>query len=305
MYGCYNKGIEFDEKLYKWPFPFNWIARSTVLAGGLLVSALLMLVFAGVAVGWALYSEDIANFLAWIPVIMIVLMVILLGIALLFLILGRYNAWLGVFYFWVGIYSIYLMIKAFTRSGGGTSGGTYGLPLPVQIALYVFDLYLVLGTIGSLVGKRADLIAGKLQKIPIVKWFKTDTLIIWLIFSKVAYEFANSIPDLQASALKAILVFVLFVPLFFITGLYGIYSYGKIKQKWKQDKKQKKAEKKRKKLIRKGKIPPEEPTPSRPPAPASKAQPAVIPGIKYCPKCGAQNKAEDQFCRSCGSELKT
>ena len=44
MYGCYNKGVELDEKLYKKPFPINWILRSIVLGGGLLASIFLMLI---------------------------------------------------------------------------------------------------------------------------------------------------------------------------------------------------------------------------------------------------------------------
>ncbi|MHA1149774.1 MAG: hypothetical protein ACTSR8_16180 [Promethearchaeota archaeon] len=290
MAGCYNKGISFDEKLYKIaPWPINFILRTIVLVGGLLFAFLLFIIFAIAGTAWALASEDVASIMAIIPWIMIIIMIGLCALSFLFLIIGRYNAWLGVFFVWVGFYSIYLMIKAFTKAGGGsTGGGTYGLPLPIQIALYIFDLYLVLGTIGSLIGKKADKIASGLEKIPLIgKMIRPDGIIIWLIFSKVAYEFANSIPDTAVSSLKATLVFILFIPLFLITGLYGMYQYGKLKKGWKQDKKDAKAEKKLKKDIKKGRID------------ASALEKPI-----YCSNCGTSNERTGKFCKSCGAELK-
>ncbi|MGQ4874877.1 MAG: zinc ribbon domain-containing protein [Promethearchaeia archaeon] len=290
MLNCYKKGVEFDEKLYKWPFPFNSIARLSVLLGGLFLSAILMLLFAGIGTVWALKSENIANFMAFIPWIMIILMIVLLGISALYLLLGRFNAWLGVFYFWVGIYAIYLMIKAFTKAGGGSTGGTYGLPLPLQIALYVFDLYLVLGTIGSLIAK-SEPITNAMKKIPLLKGLKSDSVILWLIFSKVAYEFANSLPNMGVSELKAVAMFILYVPLFFILGFIGIVRYGKLKKEWKKQKKEAKLKKK----IAKGKAKPEEL--------AELQRGQIVEGAVYCSKCGTPNDEKNNFCRKCGAPL--
>lgn len=302
MHGVYNKGISFDEKLYKWPFPFNWIARTLVLGGGLLLSALIMFAFAGVATAWAISSEDIANFLAIVPRIMILIMIGLMGLSFLLLLIGKYNAWLGVFFLWTALYSIYLMIKAFIGVGGSTTGSST-LPLPAQIGLYVFDLYLVLGTIGSLVGKRADILASKMESIPLGKFMKPDSIILALIFSKVSYEFANSIPGLGVSSLKATAVFVLFVPLFLFFGLYGIYNYGNIKKKWKEDKKREKQKRKKKAKETIEKLTPR-PSIDKAQKPSSQT-PKIKENLMYCSKCGTPNDATTaSFCKGCGSELK-
>jgi len=52
--------------------------------------------------------------------------------------------------------------------------------------------------------------------------------LIFLLFSKAAYEFgATEITAIDASRFGAIWGFVLFIPLLFITGLYGILNYSK------------------------------------------------------------------------------
>lgn len=288
----YKKAVNFDDKLYKLPFPFGFVTRTGVLLGGLFIGAILILAFAAIATTWALVSSNIANQFAVLPWILIIMLIILLGIAgFFFFLMGRYNAWLGVYFVWVGIYALYLMIKAFAKAGG--SGGSDALPLPLLIVMYVFDLYLILDVIGSLVGKRAQIIADHLEKFPILKRVRPDAIIIWLILSKVAYEFAASFPETQIGAFKAVAVFALYIPLVFLIGLYGMYTYGKTKKRRKEEKKEKKIAKNLKKDIKAGKIDFSE----------SDAKGAGVKTI-YCSSCGSPNESTGRFCKICGAELK-
>ena len=60
---------------------------------------------------------------------------------------------------------------------------------------------------------------------------KVDAVIMWLIFSKAAYEIAKAAdPRIAADLINAVLGFFLFVPLFAIAGIYGIIKYGKVKK---------------------------------------------------------------------------
>ena len=75
-----------------------------------------------------------------------------------------------------------------------------------KLILYIFDLFLILFTIGSLVGKRSELISKKLR-------VKSNSILIWLIFSKAAYEFASALPEMNIASIRAIGGFILFIPL--------------------------------------------------------------------------------------------
>jgi hypothetical protein len=82
-------------------------------------------------------------------------------------------------------------------------------------------------TIGILVGKRAELISKK------IKLFKADTILIWLIFSKAAYEMAiiNN-PGLVSD--KNWWVLTIFIFLLGIVGVLGIATYKKYRKKRKK-----------------------------------------------------------------------
>ena len=79
----------------------------------------------------------------------------------------------------------------------------------------------MLNTIGGLLGEKAEIIGDK------IKIFGADTIIIWLIMSVASYEFAKGMPDMNIAMFKTIVVFVLFIPLIFLLGLYGMKNYEK------------------------------------------------------------------------------
>jgi hypothetical protein len=271
LWSCYENGSNWDEKIYKWPSPINHLARW----GQYIILPVIAAVLIAVAVmrggNWAIASPEIANFYVIVAWSILGLCGLLWFLSFWFIFTGKLNSWLGVFFIWVALYTYYLMISAFyglTRESG-PSGTIIGgdIEIIIQIVLYIFDLLVILSVIGKLIGQRSETLSKTLH-------MKEETLLIWLIFSKAAFEFAEIMPGTQTGLLKAVLVFVLFVPLILITGLFGMIHYFKVKKGMKTKKKDKKKEKKLKKT-----------------------------GIK-CEKCGKYNREEAQFCRSCGKELK-
>ena len=98
-----------------------------------------------------------------------------------------FNAWLGMFSLSVVIYTFYLLIKIFLalRSTGGE-----GTSIPTQIIMLIVDLFILLYSISTLMGSQAELLSKRLR----IKRIGVDSVLIWLVFSKVAYEFIHNYP---------------------------------------------------------------------------------------------------------------
>ncbi len=214
MYSCYQIGISWEPE-GRW---LKWL----VFLGGTIFAIIIMLSIT--RLGIALQHRDVEIQFAF-GVFALILTVIVIFFAVLGGILalrGKLNAWLGFFFILVAIYTLYLMLMVYFNLSSSES--EYNLP--VTIALYLFDLFLILYTISKLIGDRADTISEK------VKFLKADAILILLIFSKAAYEFgATEITVIDASRFGAIWSFVLFIPLLFITGLYGIITNSKKSEK--------------------------------------------------------------------------
>lgn len=311
-YNIYKRAIKIDDKLYKWPFPFNFISRTVVLVGGFFIAMFLLLIFLFAGTAWALGSSKVPNEFGVIPIILIIVLLcmMLLSIAFFFL-RGRYNAWMGIYYVWVGIYALYLMLKAFIKVGGDS--GTEMTPLPVQIILYIFDVFLILVTIGSIIGKKAEVISSGFEKLPLLHRIKPDAIIIWLIFSKASYEFANGFRDTDFGAIKAIVMFALYVPMVALFCLYGMYSYGKTKDRRKAEiKTEKELKKEAKDKKQAKKVATKEAKKRSLPEPNLIATTTPTPGDKeetlketiFCTECGKQSPRTDDFCKFCGAPLK-
>lgn len=278
MSGCYERGISWDESVYNWPRPINFFARWIQFFLVNTIAVILVFVAAGAGTVWALASPAVADLYASVGWLLIAVIVILTIIGLLFVFIARLNAWLSVFHFWVALYTFYLMIKAFytlsSRGGGDTEYSIY-----IQIGLYVFDVLLLLYTIGGIVGKKADKLSSALP-------MKPETILVWLIFSKAAFEFSDALPFAATGVLKAALSFLLFVPMVFMIGLYGIIRYGRTKRERKEKKKKKKTAKKEGLSVDEYEL--------------------KLSGDKKgdkCKKCGKLNKKGAKFCKQCGKEL--
>jgi hypothetical protein len=222
MYACYKYAFKADEKAYDLEKPKNHLLRWTMFIGGTLVALFLTRLIAIIGVRWARRSPEIVNGIGLIAIIIYWIIIALAIIGVLTLIVKRLNSWLGVFFLLVTLFTAYLMFNAFYALG---SSGDTTYDLWMQIGLYLFDLGLIIYTISTIIGEKSEKISEKL------KIMKVDAIIMWLIFSKAAYEVAVvADPNIPADLINAVLGFLLFIPLLAIAGIYGIINYGKIKK---------------------------------------------------------------------------
>jgi hypothetical protein len=98
-----------------------------------------------------------------------------------------FNAWLGMFSISVVIYTFYLLVKIFLgiRSTGGEETS-----FTTQIIMLIVDLFILIYSISTLMGSQAELLSKKIR----IKRIGVDSVLIWLVFSKVAYEFIHNYP---------------------------------------------------------------------------------------------------------------
>lgn len=264
---CYEKGVEFDDKLYKLISPLNFVLRSLIFVACLAFSIILMILFYGFG---DMYSSYLSGLFVLVPIFIIIIFLILSGLTLVILFSGKYNAWLGVFFVWVSFFSWFLLFKAFVSVGIGGDG--IPTPIGIRVGLYVFDLFLLLSTMGSLI-KRRESMAEKMK-------INSNLVILLLILSKTGYEFAATVPlATGVDEIKIVGMFLLFVPIVLIMGLKGIRQYGLLKKVRKTKKKRKKVVKK---AIKKG---------------------IFVESAEYCPDCGVPNSENSKFCKKCGTQL--
>ena len=212
LYGCYNGGKRIDEYIYKkFPSPLNQILRIIEFLGGIFLSLLIIyLIF--------LFTGGQLVLITWIFAFTIVGLAAF-GIFLL-LITGKFNAWLGTFSLYGGIYFCYLVVVFLfgisLYQGLGTN------PILTWVFI-VADILILLYVIERLMGERADLLSKRLKPI------KAETILMWLIFSKAAYELAI-ILDPTWTSFKNQWVLFIFVALVGLVGIYGLIKYKKYRK---------------------------------------------------------------------------
>jgi len=267
MYYFYELGKKIDDYLYKLPSKLRHFERWCVFLGGTIFSIILLIgatVISEVATGG---TQEAIGFNTAIVAIIIVVIIIIFGIVgALRAIRGRLYAYLGIFFIGIAIYTIYLMISIiFTSlSGGGSSS------VGAQILLYFLNLFILLNTIGSLLGEKTELLKEKL------KIFNADTILMWLIFSISSFVLASGGSQAEIDLFRLLLVYILFIPLLIIMGLYGFYDYTNIIRE--RDLTLLEKEAKKEGVIDKSQV--------------------------ICKKCGATNEATALYCTDCGVELK-
>jgi len=222
MYTCYNYSVDIDEKIIKIGGIGRPILRAGVFLGATIISLAIMLIIVILGINWGRTTGEIRFSFDAIAMAMAIIMIFLLVVGIIALLRGKLNAWLGLFFLFVCIYYLYLMISAFyiLRSDSETA-----YDIGPRLILYVFDVLLIIYTTTGLIGTKTEVLSEKL------KFIKSDAVLMWLFFSKAAYEFAKEgIENINVAAFNAIAGLILFVALFFIAGLYGIKAYGKRKK---------------------------------------------------------------------------
>jgi hypothetical protein len=116
--------------------------------------------------------------------------------------------------------------------------------ITAYVGIIIPDLFIVFYSLSTLMGSQAELLSKRIKR------FGIDTIIIWLILSKVTYEFIHYFPyqifnvvnipfsDILRTLdndlinhLKNIAVLVFFIALLIIIGIYEIHKYHKERKK--------------------------------------------------------------------------
>ena len=166
--------------------------RSFEFFGFLTISVLL-------SVGYLLFSQEIGAYLGesiseliYLSNYVVIFVLIVIGIFTIFVLIYLFKkvfaAWLGVWFVFLTIYTFYLLIKIFLAFR--TATGTQTSSLLTQILLVVGDFLIILYSVATLMGSQAEMLMKKLNR----KRIGIDTIVLWLVFSKVAYEFTQSFP---------------------------------------------------------------------------------------------------------------
>ncbi len=251
LYGCYQGGRSLDEKLYC--KKHSWFTRGVEFWGGILIALLMLFTFMYATVEQVIeqYGFSIVILLA-IPYVLVMIVVIALVIfSLIFLLGGRLNAWLGTYFIFVAIYTLYLVLRVLTGLTNGTEEGGASQSILLYFGMLVLDLGILFYTISSIFSN-SDVLEKKL------KVFNEDSILLWLIFSRAAWEFAVNFPYEIIAGIpigyvelivqigpwlnlgKNIAILALFILLALLFGIYGVVTYGKEKEHMKV-KKEKKA----------------------------------------------------------------
>ena len=190
LYGAYLSSKRLDDNLkrrvhstfYRVIQFFGGSTLAIVLLVGYVLGSQTIGDLVGLTLTQAVY--DTLNYVV-IFIGAIVLLFIIVGIG--YMIKKIFNAWLGMFSLMVVIYTFYLLIKIFLalRSTGGEETS-----MTTQIIMLILDLLILIYSISTLMGSQAELLSKKIK----IKRIGVDSVLIWLVFSKVAYEFVHNYP---------------------------------------------------------------------------------------------------------------
>lgn len=242
LYGCFKMSKEIDERLYYKRAAWFW--RGLEFFGGFAISLIfLYLAYIGTFEAISVTNAPQIINLAYVVVLIVFIFIAVYGLIHSF---GRkFNGWLGTYFILVTIYTVYLVLKVFL---GLTGGAGQTSSLTTIIGLLILDLFILVYSISSIIGKQGEILAERFKK------FKKDTLILWLIFSKAAWEFAVNFPYGTLGIVQAlgitfytelgsiviivtnISVLVIFLILVVIFGYTGIQAYGEEKKRLKTGK---------------------------------------------------------------------
>ena len=187
--GCYKAGRDRDEKLYYKKGAWFW--RRLEFHGGLAFSLILLFVFLFATLEIASLTDVTGLIVIAFIAVIIVLIVLTIYCYIENILKRRLNAWLGTFFVFITGYTFYLVLKVFLRLYEGTGEAP---PLYQVIALLFLDLFILLYSIGAILGKQGEVLSKKMKGV-----FSIDTILLWLIFCKAAFFSRFILPLLSVS----------------------------------------------------------------------------------------------------------
>ena len=190
LYGAYLSSKRLDESLKR--RVHSSFYRVIQFFGGSILSLVLLIayVFGSQAIGdWAglTFTQAVYDTLNYVVIFIGIIVILFIIVGIVFMFKKIFNAWLGMFSLSVVIYTFYLLLKIFLaiRSIGGETSST-----TTQVIMLLVDLFILIYSISTLMGSQAELLSKKIR----IKRIGVDSILIWLVFSKVAYEFIHNYP---------------------------------------------------------------------------------------------------------------
>jgi len=242
IYACYLAGKKIDTKFYKLPKVRPFL-RTIFFFGGLIVALLLLYLFilAPSLLDLSVLSETPVVFPWYLNGVYILVGGVLVGLAIVciaFMFKKSFPAWFGPFAILVSLYTVFLVLKIYLGlvDGGENEVG----PIWAYTSMIIPDMIIIIYSLSTLMGSQAEFLSKRFKR------FGLDTVLIWLILSKVAYEFIHYFPykifeefhtpwifalsyldNDDINLAKNIAVLAFFVLLLIIIGVYEITKYGK------------------------------------------------------------------------------
>lgn len=243
LYGCYLLGKNIDTKLYKTPKLRPFI-RTLIFFGGLAGSLLFLYLF---IIGPTLFDFsviietpiDVPWYLNGIYILVGGVLVGLAIVCIVYMFKKSFAGWFGTFAILVSIYTLFLILKIYLGIVD-TEPDEIG-SIWAYIAVIIPDLFIIFYSLSTLMGSQAELLSKRFKR------FGLDAVIIWLILSKVTYEFIHyfpydvfqevNVPWLNAlstldtndliNLVKNVAVLIFFIALLVVIGIYEINKYAK------------------------------------------------------------------------------
>jgi hypothetical protein len=248
LYGGYLSSKRLDDTL-KTKLKSGLYRTITFIVGfalslGLLVAYLIGSQYIGDLTGIEI-NQTALEVINYVVAFIGAVMIFFLAIAIVSLIKKVFNAWLGMFSLLVVVYTFYLLIKLFLalRNIGGEESS-----IATQFILLFVDLGILLYSISTLMGSQAELLSKRIKS----KRIGLDTVLMWLLFSKVSYEFAKNFPyallgylpnvnilaflnESIVNLLRNIFILLFFILILVVLGLYETRKYYRSMKKFEHE----------------------------------------------------------------------
>jgi len=190
LYGAYLTSKRLDDSLKR--RVHSSFFRSIEFVGGSIFSILLLGLYLsesqgiGALIGFT-FTQTVYDTLNFVVILVGLIIITFILVGVIYIFKKIFNAWLGMFLLSVVIYTFYLLVKIFfaIKSIGGESTS-----IATQFILLFLDLFILLYAISTLMGSQVELLSKRIK----IKRIGVDSILIWLVFSKVAYEFIHNFP---------------------------------------------------------------------------------------------------------------
>ncbi|MFW9825629.1 MAG: hypothetical protein ACFFE4_21985 [Candidatus Thorarchaeota archaeon] len=245
FYACYLVGKKVDNKLISDKKGKKFL-RFIIFFGGLAVSLALMYLFiiGPTIIDFSIILETplaVPWYLNGVYLIVGGVLIVLAVICVIYMFKKSFNGWFGIFAILVSFYTLFLVIKIYMGLVGIHTDQDQLASIWAYLGVIIPDLLIIFYSLSTLMGSQAELLSKRLKR------FGLDTVIIWLILSKVTYEFIHYFPydifnavnvpwfpwineltildDNWINTAKNVAVLLFFIAVLIIIGIYEINKF--------------------------------------------------------------------------------